>query len=92
MKEHDWQKLYADAEKFMRKIKGNDFRVETHVRTERWGEPFVTVDIPKRNNTAAIMRMDANEYCIRQKGYRRDGKLFIKYLLRIEKINEQANI
>lgn len=37
----------------------------------------------------AIMRMDANEYCSRCKGFRRDGKLYLTYMLRIEKINAE---
>lgn len=72
MKEHDWAKLYADADKFMKKVGGTDFNVKTNIKTERWGEALVTVDIPKRNNPIAIMRMDANEYCSRCKGFRRD--------------------
>lgn len=50
MKEHDWAKLYADADKFMKKVGGTDFNVKTNIKTERWGEALVTVDIPKRNN------------------------------------------
>ena len=87
MKEHDWMKLYADAEKFMKKVGGTDFNIKTNIKTERWGEALVTVDIPKRNNPIAIMRMDANEYCSRCRGFRRDGKLYLTYMLRIEKIN-----
>lgn len=87
MKEHDWMKLYADAEKFMKKVGGTDFNIKTNIKTERWGEALVTVNIPKRNNPIAIMRMDANEYCSRYKGFRRDGKLYLTYMLRIEKIN-----
>ena len=26
MKEHDWAKLYADADKFMKKVGGTDFK------------------------------------------------------------------
>ena len=89
MKEHDWVKLYADADKFMKKVGGTDFNVKTNIKTERWGEALVTVDIPKRNNPIAIMRMDANEYCSRCKGFRRDGKLYLTYMLRIEKINAE---
>lgn len=89
MKEHDWAKLYADADKFMKKVGGTDFNVKTNIKTERWGEALVTVDIPKRNNPVAIMRMDANEYCSRCKGFRRDGKLYLTYMLRIEKINAE---
>ena len=59
MKEHDRAKLYADADKFMKKVGGTDFNVKTNIKTERWGEALVTVDIPKRNNPIAIMRMDA---------------------------------
>lgn len=54
MKEHDWAKLYADADKFMKKVGGTDFNVKTNIKTERWGEALVTVDIPKRNNPIAI--------------------------------------
>lgn len=89
MKEHDWMKLYADAEKFMKKVGGTDFNIKTNIKTERWGEALVTVNIPKRNNPIAIMRMDANEYCSRYKGFRRDGKLYLTYILRIEKINAE---
>lgn len=28
MKEHDWVKLYADADKFMKKVGGTDFNVK----------------------------------------------------------------
>ena len=77
MKEHDWVKLYADADKFMKKVGGTDFNVKTNIKSERWGEALVTVDIPKRNNSIAIMRMDANAYCSRCKGFRRDGKLYL---------------
>ena len=38
MKEHDWVKLYADADKFMKKVGGTDFNVKTNIKTERWGE------------------------------------------------------
>ena len=82
MKEHDWMKLYADAEKFMKKVGGTDFNIKTNIKTERWGEALVTVNIPKRNNPIAIMRMDANEYCSRYKGFRRDGKLYLTYMLK----------
>ena len=58
MKEHDWVKLYADADKFMKKVGGTDFNVKTNIKTERWGEALVTVDIPKRNNPIAIMRRE----------------------------------
>ena len=71
MKEHDWMKLYADAEKFMKKVGGTDFDIKTNIKTEKRGEALVTVDIPKRNNPIAIMRMDANEYCSRHKGFAR---------------------
>ena len=36
MKEHDWMKLYADAEKFMKKVGGTDFNIKTNIKTERW--------------------------------------------------------
>lgn len=91
MKNHDWEKLYADTERFMKKIGANDFKIETNWKHERWGEPFVSVKLPKRNNTIALMRMDANMYCSRKKGERRNGKLYIAYLLRIEKINEEES-
>ncbi len=68
-------KLYADAEKFMKKVGGTDFNIKTNIKTERWGEALVTVNIPKRNNPIAIMRMDANEYCSRYKGSDEMGKL-----------------
>lgn len=71
------------------KVGGTDFNIKTNIKTERWGEALVTVDIPKRNNPIAIMRMDANEYCSRHKGFRRDGKLYLTYMLRIEKINAE---
>ena len=90
MKKHDWEKLYADTEKFMKKIGANEFKVETNIRCERWGEALVRVEVPKRCNTTAIMRMDANEYCSRQKGERRNGRLYIRFLVRIERINEEA--
>lgn len=38
MKEHDWMKLYADAEKFMKKVGGTDFNIKTNIKTERWEE------------------------------------------------------
>lgn len=90
MKEHDWAKLYADAEKFMKEVGDTDFNIETNVKSERWGEAFVTVNLPKRNNPVAIMRMDANEHCSRHKGFRRDGKIYLRYMLRIEKINTEG--
>ena len=31
MKEHDWAKLYADADKFMKKVGGTDFNVKTNL-------------------------------------------------------------
>ena len=68
MKEHDWMKLYADAEKFMKKVGGTDFNIKTNIKTERWGEALVTVNIPKRNNPIAIMRMDAMNIAADTKG------------------------
>ena len=35
MKEHDWMKLYADAEKFMKKVGGTDFNIKRNRKTGR---------------------------------------------------------
>ena len=35
MKEHDWMKLYADAEKFMKKVGGTDFNIKTNRKMGR---------------------------------------------------------
>ena len=43
MKEHDWVKLYADADKFMKKVGGTDFNVKTNIKTERCGEGIVKI-------------------------------------------------
>lgn len=81
MKEHDWVKLYADADKFMKKVGGTDFNVKTNIKAERWGEALVTVDIPKRNNPSRDM------LCITIHGvtrgqqssiYRRNGERFAR--------------
>ena len=89
MKEHDWMKLYADAEKFMKKVGGTDFNIKTNIKTERWGEALVTVDIPNRYNSIARLRLDSIDYCSRYIVVRRDGKLYLTYMLRIEKINAE---
>ena len=87
MKEHDWDSLYASAYKFMKTIRCTDFQIETNVRYEMRGEPFVMVHFPKRNNPIEMLKMETNEYCSREKGFKRNRKLYVRYKLRINKLN-----
>lgn len=83
----NWDELYKKADIMMKNIKAKDYIVATNIRSLKGNEPIVEVSFPKRSNTATILQLDRNCNCIRQKGYKKDNKIFATYSIYANRLN-----
>ena len=89
IEDFDWESLYKKTDLLMKELGANEYTIAENEKTLFGDKPYIKVYFPKRINTIAMIRLDAEEYARRIKGYKKDGKYYCVYLIRQDKNKER---